>query len=274
MSRHELSLMEQLECRWLMSATARVHRGALLVNGTKGPDAVTVSESNGDIVVMNGSDQLISTPASGFGTVRINGKGGGDTITIDSSFDSGDGLPLNLDITDLGNGGNTINVEADTFNENARIRVGNGANAITTPSDSWIHTGNGNDTISASGGTGLTIIGTGTGDQSVTLGDQEAGVYYRGDGTLTVGDGGDTIFSGNAPDTIATSGTEQVFGGVPEPTLFIYAGPQTVVMGSPNDEVFTGKDRATNVSGASELTKKDHRPSFSRWLRNPMAGHG
>lgn len=254
MNRHSISQIEVLERRCLMSASATAHfrNRYLIVRGTKGPDDLTVSQPGADIIVTDGSTQLISTPASSVYVISIKGGGGGDTITIESSVTGntvGEGAAMY--ITDLGKGGNTINDQSNI--DGPKIRVGNGANTIDVSSSYYllIKTGNGADTVTVGAGGEVGGVGlvTGTGDQTVTLGSNYgANVYYRGDGTVTMG-GGD-IVSGNSPDTINLNGYDA-----------IWAGPRSVISGSSNDTVYTGPDPVTNISGvpSSNIVPKDPR---------------
>lgn len=262
MDHHSISKIESLERRCLMSAsvTAHLRYGFLIVDGTKGPDDIDVSLVGSDIVVMDGSTQVISEPESSVHIFIIKGKGGGDTITLDSSLDNsllGASSVPGCKVFEAGNTANTIDDDSDVV---WFIGMGNGANTITAmdPNDFMeITVGRGADTITGGDGRFGIVTGNG-GDQTVTLGNGGSHVYYRGDGTLTVGSG--TVVCGNAPDTVDASAGEND----------IWAGPHTVVSGSTDDYVCVGKDPTSNISGvpSANITRKDARRHALGYILN------
>jgi Ca2+-binding RTX toxin-like protein len=146
------------------------------------------------------------------------------------------------------------------------VVAGGGNNLIAVqPSDKgpWsINTGNGDDTVVASG-SGNDTINAGGGKNAISLGSGRDVVTSTGDDTVTAASGHETIAAigknsdlifGNSSQLffVATGGSATVFGGTGSDTFFGGKGPDLVHGGTGGDNfLFAGTNTATLFGGGS-----------------------
>ena len=144
------------------------------------------------------------------------------------------------------------------------VVAGGGANRIVVPGSvagDWsINTGNGDDTVLASG-SGNDTISAGGGHNAIQLGAGSDVVQSTGDDTVNAGNGAETVAAlGTASDLVfgnasqllfvATGGSATVFGGTGSDTFFGGSGPDLVRGGTAGDNfLFAGTGAATLFGG-------------------------
>jgi Ca2+-binding RTX toxin-like protein len=250
--------------------------GALLVSLVVGLDAVpayaatcsgsttmTIDLASGESIALSlsgGTDPLgiLVTPSdpscAGFDTstvttIRVNGTGGNESVTIDQTGSAP--FPhqntVSIDLA-LGDGMDSLVITGRSTAD----AIGFGANGISldaggtpdvtglaTVEGSIVNTGGGDDTVSGKEGGGL----GGDFATTLTINGEE------GDDALTGGDGDDVITGGNGNDTLkAGAGNDRVDGGSGADTVSGGDGTDVVVGGGGGDAL-TGGDGSDTVDG-------------------------
>jgi len=232
---------------------------ALSLDGAADPRGIVVAPAGPSCVGFN-TDTVT--------TIQVNGTGGNESVTIDQSGSAP--FPhqntVSIDLA-LGDGTDSILI----IGQSTADAIGFGANGISldaggtpdvtgvgTIESSAVNAGDGDDTVSGKGGSGLggvfatalTIDG-GMGDDALTGGDGDDDISGgsgndtlksgAGDDMLDGGSGADVVSGGDASDVVmGGSGNDQVKGGDGGDTLDGGAGGDTLTGGEGADTVSGG----------------------------------
>lgn len=237
---------ESLETRRLLSAAVvgvKVHNYTLIVTGTKGDDAISVSQnSDTDLVVSSGGAPIYTATNPLIDAIKVNGKGGNDTIIIDSSVTNS-----TASIKD-GNGADSITLDES---EVGAVVTGNGSDSITTGSGGvFVRPGSGTDTLNL--GSGDDVVHAGKGAETITESGSDLLFVGKGD-TLTASGTDDTIFSSAGADTITSSGADTV-----------YLSADNVMTANSSDTIYLGKDTASNVTANGATVNNGYPKGFAK----------
>jgi Ca2+-binding RTX toxin-like protein len=220
---HSCSL-ESIESRRLLSASmSSLHDGMLMLRGTRGDDAITVTVDPNDatrLAVKINADAA-SYARADVRLIIIRAGAGNDFISLSSMTD-----PNSLDPPSL---------------------------AVDVPS--VIHAGDGHDTVL--GGNGRDIIHAGKGNDLVNaLGGNDVVYGNAGDDSLTGGDGDDLLEGGEGNDVLEgdgfasmNPGNDVLRGGRGNDVLYGDAGNDWLIGGDGNDELSPGAGRDSVVGG-------------------------
>jgi Ca2+-binding RTX toxin-like protein len=191
-----------------------------LIEGNDGDDSLFGSAGADTLVGGNGDDSLFGQGGSGD---RLTGGTGDDVLSggagTDAAVESGD-----VDFTVTNTQLTGIGIDRLIGVEKAILTTGDSANLIDSTSY-----------------TGLIIVITGDGDDTVNSG--------SGDDHITTGDGNDVVNSGLGSDFVLTgAGDDVISGGGGNDTLNAEAGDDTLHGGDGSDEILGG-DGADEVHG-------------------------
>jgi Ca2+-binding RTX toxin-like protein len=230
--------------------TAGVQAGSILpASSTEGPPPALPPGKTGEYIQEN--DGLTILP-HGYKAVV-------DTAQEAVIFGSGDADESVLS--------STGNLNFFATGGSGTVAAGGGDNRIVIPETdkgNWsINTGNGDDTVLATGG-GHDTINAGGGHNAIMLGSGSYDVQSTGDDTVTAGSGHETIAAigkhreliyGNSSQLffVDTSGSATVFGGAGSDTFFGGRGPDLVYGGTGgNNLLFAGTGAATLYGGGND----------------------
>jgi Ca2+-binding RTX toxin-like protein len=208
------AVLNHLESRRLLSATALLHNGLLTVRGdATGANTINVAFSSDQSAVdvsihsvaANGNATNYSHAFSGVHSVAVLGGVQADTINVGQS-----GLTFNLATYVNGGSGNdsiTTGAENDIIDGGPgadTINAGDGNNIVRGQGGyDYITTGSGNDSINA--GPGNDTVYAGAGDDVI--------VGSSGNDYLDGGDGNDTIYAGKGDDSLLGDAGNDVLWG-------------------------------------------------------------
>ncbi len=171
-------IIETLEGRRLLAAQ--------LIDGTAGPDVITIGGTSTLDVTVNGV--LTSFPTTNIDTVHVTAEAGDDSVTVTA-------LPTGITAVSIdgGDGNDTIDTSAVGVSADTLSGGGGGGGGGSTPTslDVTLIGGAGNDSLTA-----------GAGDDSLNGGaDNDTLTGGAGDDTLDGGIGADSISGGMGIDT-------------------------------------------------------------------------
>lgn len=265
-------LIESLENRRLLSASAFVAGGVLHVNGSLFNSNTITVDNNGGVLDVNiqwttakGNKQVSDTFNTATTTINsVNVRGGlrADTITIGQHSSTAYLIPTRVDGI-AGKDSITTGAESDTINGgigsdtissgdgNDIVRGGFGSNTITV--------GNGNDKVRAGYGFGnnTVVAGNGTdtvvgsfGNDSITVGSGNDVVHGNlGNDTIHAGNGNDSLWGGAGNDDIVAGNGTDIFGGI--------LGDNTLMGGTGSDTFYVRKNFPAGQT-TSYNPAKDH----------------
>ena len=252
-------MIESLETRTLLAATAALVKGVLTITGTADADTIDVSPKTGGklVVRVTPSDLVKSFTASGVKHILINAGAGGDIVSIDSAIL----IPATIngeagnDVLSGGGGDDVFDggPGADQFDGDGghdTVTYASRTKPITVNLDNTATSGEANekdripDTIQ-------TIIG-GSGNDNIDGSASNANLLLIGNAgrdAIRGGGGNDTLQGGAGNDTLYSSGGADVFTGG--------AGSDTVTYASNSDDLNISLDNVANDGGVNELDNVD-----------------
>jgi Ca2+-binding RTX toxin-like protein len=238
--------IESLESRRLLAGAVLLPNGLLRVTGDNGSNDVIVigpSQTGDKIdVVINGGAPPLSFTRSAVQLIAVYGRSGDDTVTIQETGESFDGLGVKVRF--FGGDGN------DTFNggsENDWARGDAGDDTLNLGDGKNVaHGGTGNDTVTA--GNNRDVIWGSFGNDNINGGD--------GKNLLRGGPENDTLTGGNADDLIdGGSGNDSIDGNAGNDVLIGRSGNDTINGGDGNDKLWgiVGVDELHGGAGNDTL---------------------
>lgn len=219
-------VVEALESRRLLSVD--LVGDTVSVVGTAGPDDISISVDGTDSTKYSVSDGVTTQTFDKSAVSRfvVAGKGGDDTIAVDSSNGKVDAP------RDLRGGGGNDTIDGSGGKDNISGGAGDDSVSGGNGRDS-LSGGDGNDTMNGDsgpdtvvGGTGDDSISGGAGDDSM-LGEDGSDTMIgdAGDDSLVGGASDDHMFGAAGNDTVRGSGGNDVVGGDDEDELQLQGGP-------------------------------------------------
>jgi Ca2+-binding RTX toxin-like protein len=233
------------------SVTVRVND--LSVTGASSSTGIHLTLGAGiTAITLLGSAPISVTDNSGANTIA--GNDGANVISVSGGADvvhgggGKDTLIVNYKTTTSDVIGSSVNISdggthSVTFDgfENFRIATGSGNDTITVGDGvNNVKTGAGNDTIT--GGDGRNAIFGGSGNDTVTAGDGDNVIIGEtGNDTITAGNGANVINGGTGNDTLsAGDGGNRIVGGSGDDVITSGDGRDTITAGLGNDTVDAG----------------------------------
>ena len=269
-----------------------------------GSDNDSLFGGSGDDSILGGSGQ--DTLNGGAGNDTLDGQGGNDSLDGGTGDDTieWDGNGDGNDTVIPGDGGDTITVtgssSADTYDirqSGSDLVIRRGSSSITVPTTGLaagienviVNTGSGDDTVTVGnlnqvGVLALFVNGEDGNDTITAVGADIGGVRFRidggaGDDTLTGSDGADTILGGPGLDVISgNNGNDTLMGGDDADMISGGNGNDVIDGNAGNDTAFgeSGDDFVSGSFGNDMLTGDDGNDTlnggFGDDLLNGMSG--
>ena len=236
-----------------MVVTAVDTDGVIDIEGTAGADSIDISTDETNLIVKNNGNLVDSFPLDGLTGILANGKGGGDTITVDPA--------VTLMATLFGGAG------PDS------IIAGGGSSVLDG--------GNGSDTLVGGAGTSLLVAGQfesftnglngkdlligGTGFSIADFSYRTDSMFLSNDGT---NDSGDSILGEKI--TIMPS-VQGIWGGSGNDTIIGTSAGEFLSGGGGNDSISSGGASDLVVGGTGDDSVKVTAEPVTLYLRDGQA---
>jgi Ca2+-binding RTX toxin-like protein len=243
-------------------ATATDSGGVIDVEGSSLPDRIVVSTVGNNLIVKNHGAQIGSFPLAGLTGILVNGRGGADTITVDSNITLMETLFGGAGADSITAGGGSAVLDGGAGSDTL---AGGSATSLLIPGQFETFTGSTNGKDVLIGGSGFNIAdlsyridpmflsndgkndsGDPNLDEKITIMPSVQAIWGGAGNDTIVGTVAGEFLSGGAGNATITGGgvNDLLVGGSGTDTVRVAAEPVTLYLANGNPDRYTGVNDA------------------------------